>query len=66
MAIDWTKNFRRYKGKWVAMLDDEQTVVASGKSAKEAWDMAKKKGHNLPILFHVPTKILPYVGSFGL
>lgn len=66
MAIDWTENYKKYKGKWVAMLDDEKTVVSSGKTAKEAWDKAKKKGYELPILFRVPNKIIPYVGGFRL
>ena len=35
MAIDWTKNFKKYKGLWVALKKDQVTVVASGKTAKE-------------------------------
>lgn len=66
MAIDWTENFKKYKGLWVAMKNDEKTVVASGKTAKLAWEKAKKIGYQKPILFRVPTKIIPYVGSFGL
>ena len=65
MAIDWTKIFKKYKGLWVALKTDEKTVVASGKSAKEAWDKAQKIGYKKPILTKMPPKLLPYVG-FGL
>lgn len=64
MAIDWTKIYKKYKGLWVALLDDEKTVVGSGKTAKEAWKKAVEGGYKKPILFHVPTEIIPYVGHF--
>ena len=65
MAIDWTKIYKKYKGRWVALKEDEKTVVASGRSAKEAWDKAQKIGYKKPILTKMPPKLLPYVG-FGL
>ena len=64
MAIDWTKNFKKYKGRWVAMKKDQVTVVASASTAKEVLDMARKKGLARPILFRVPSQIIPYIGSF--
>lgn len=63
MTIDWTAICKKYKGLWVGLKDDEKTVVASGKSVKEVMGKAKTKGYKTPILFHVPTKILPYVGG---
>lgn len=63
MVIDWTKIYKKYKGLWVALKDDEKTVIASGKTAKEAWDKARKEGHEKPILFRVPTKVMAYVGD---
>lgn len=66
MAIDWTKIYKKYKGLWVALKDDETTVVASGKTAKEALDTARNKGFNNPILHRVPTEVLPFVGAFQL
>ncbi len=66
MAIDWTKIYEKYKGLWVALKDDEKTVVASGETAKEAWEKAQEKGYEKPIMFRVPTEIIPYVGSFGV
>ncbi|MDA2921648.1 DUF5678 domain-containing protein [Patescibacteria group bacterium AH-259-L07] len=65
MAIDWTKIYKKYKGLWVALEDDEKTVVSSGKTAKEAWEKAQKKGYKMPILTKMPERLIPYVG-FGL
>lgn len=62
MPINWSKIQKEYKGKWVALKDDEQTVVASGKTAGEAWEQAKEEGHENPILTRVPSKVLTYVG----
>ncbi|TSC90099.1 MAG: hypothetical protein G01um10145_203 [Microgenomates group bacterium Gr01-1014_5] len=62
-AIDWTNIYRKYKGLWVALKDDEKTVISSGKTAKSAWDKAKSKGFSMPILTKMPSRLLPYVGS---
>lgn len=66
MAIDWSKICKKYKGLWVGLKKDEITVVASGKTVREVMKNAKQKGYPQPILFHVPTKIVPYVGGFYL
>lgn len=65
MAIDWTKIYKKYRGLWVALKEDEKSVVASGKTAKEAWERAQKKGYKKPILTRMPEKLVTYVG-FGL
>ncbi|MBI2337557.1 MAG: hypothetical protein HY429_00935 [Candidatus Levybacteria bacterium] len=62
MAIDWTKIYKKYKGLWVALQEDEKTVIASGNTAKETWDKARKKGFLKPILTRMPPKLIPYVG----
>jgi hypothetical protein len=49
MGIDWTNIIKKYKSFWVALKDDEKTVVASGKTAKDAWVKAFKKGVSNPI-----------------
>ena len=36
MATDWTHIFKRYKGQWVALADDETTVIAAAATAREA------------------------------
>lgn len=62
MAIDWTKIYQKYKGLWVALQDDEQTVIASGKTAKEVWDKAQNKGYKKPILTRMPDELVTYIG----
>lgn len=63
MAKDWTKLYEKYKGLWVALADDELTVLGFGKSVKEALDSAKKNGHKNPILTRMPENLLAYAGS---
>ena len=65
MAIDWTKIYKKYKGLWVALKDDEKTVISSGKTAKEAINKAHDKGFKNPILTRMPENLVTYVG-FGL
>lgn len=62
MVIDWTKIYKEYRGLWVALLDDEKTVVGSGKTAKEAWEEALRKGYKKPILTRMPEELVTYVG----
>lgn len=64
MAIDWTKIFKTYKGKWIALEDDEKTVITSGKTVEEVMEKSKKKGFDLPILFRVPKESIAYIGLF--
>ena len=60
---NWTPLFKKYKGQWVALKDDEVTVISHGAVAKKVIDDASRKGFDKPILFKVPSKILTYVGS---
>lgn len=64
MAMDWTKIYKKYKGLWVALFNDGQTVVGSGSTLRKALKEAEKKGQNDPIVMRVPMEILPYIGSF--
>jgi hypothetical protein len=64
MAKDFSEIYKNYKGQWVALTGDEEKVVASGKKVSSVLDEAKTKGVRKPILFKVPTKVIPYVGSF--
>ena len=61
--MDWTKIYKKYKGLWVALADDETTVLGFGKTLKEAIYVAKKKNNNNPIVMRVPENITTYVGS---
>lgn len=63
MAIDLSHLIRDYAGRWVGLKDDEQTVVASGDTVKEVMAQAQEQGYEKPILFKVPTQVVPYVGS---
>ncbi len=58
MAKDWTHLFDTYRGMWVALADDEVTVIAAGASAKEAYDAAHERG----ILYRVPDTLDLFAG----
>lgn len=63
-AIDMTKIYRDYKGKWVALKGPTSTtVVASGKTLHEALVKAQRKGVKMPLMTQIPKEILPIVGS---
>ena len=55
---DWTALFKQYKGQWVALAQDEVTVISSGKSVKEVRTKALEAGYDKPILFKVPKKMI--------
>lgn len=63
MAKDWTKLIKAYKGLWVALAEDETTVLGAGKTVHAALLAAKKKSEKMPFLTRVPEKIVSYVGS---
>lgn len=63
MNINWEKIYKKYAGLWVAMKDDEKTVVGSGKTAKEALKKAQKKGFENPLLNYVPKKLVHFAGA---
>ncbi|MEX2007590.1 MAG: DUF5678 domain-containing protein [Candidatus Levyibacteriota bacterium] len=62
-AINWNTIYKKYKGLWVALAQDEKTVLAVAKTAKEAFDKAKKAGYGDPILTKMPQKLISYIGS---
>jgi len=66
MSIDWTNIYQNYKGRWVALEDDEQTVVGSGESAREAFDQARTNGCEQPILTRMPEELIPFVGAYEI
>lgn len=63
-TIDWTKTYQKYRGSWVGLKNDQKTVIASGKTVKEVMQKSQEKGFKEPILFKVPSKIVPFVGIF--
>lgn len=62
MAIDWTTVYRANRGLWVALKDDEKTIVGSGKTAKEAREASRGKGYMNPILARMPKELNALVG----
>lgn len=64
MAIDWTKIYKKYNGQWIALKNDEKTIIASGKKVEEVMKKSKEKGFDLPILFRVPIESSAYIGIY--
>lgn len=62
MQIDLTKIYKRYRGLWVALNDEWDTVVSSNKDVRKARDEAVKKGYKEPFMFKVPTENAAYIG----
>ena len=59
---DLTPLYKKYKGQWVALKDDEVSVISHGIKAQVVWQAAVDKGYKNPILFKVPTRLTSYVG----
>lgn len=62
-AIDWTHIYKNYKGLWVALMNDEVTVISSGKTLEETSKKAEEKGFKEPIFYFVPKKLTYFVGK---
>lgn len=60
-VIDWTHLVEHYRGKWVALADDETTVVAAGETPREAYEAGLKHVPS-PILYQVPATDDYFVG----
>jgi hypothetical protein len=60
--ISWDSLYRKYKGQWVALKDDEQTVISNASTAREALEKSKLKGFENPILTKMPINLDPFVG----
>lgn len=60
-AIDFTNIFDKYKGLWIALIDDTQ-VIAADKDIKRVYEEAGKKGFPKARLFKVPQDNMPFVG----
>lgn len=65
-AINMTKVYSKYKGKWVALKGpNSNKVVAFGKNLKRVVELAQKKGISIPVVAQIPKRILPIVGPFS-
>jgi hypothetical protein len=61
-SIDWSHLFANYRGQWVALADDEVTVLASAATAKQALAASAARGAPDPILYRVPDTLDTFVG----
>jgi hypothetical protein len=61
MVKDWSGICARFKGLWVALEDDEVTVITSGKTLKDAYNEAREKGYANPIMMRVPERLEPCI-----
>jgi hypothetical protein len=59
---DWSLLFATYRGQWVALADDETTVLAAAPTAKGALAASAAKGAPEPILYRVPDTLDTFVG----
>ena len=59
--IDLSHVYKKYKGLWVALVNDTE-VISADKSVRKVVEEAKKKGYEKPLLFKVPKNDLPFVG----
>ncbi|MAG44737.1 hypothetical protein CL633_02505 [bacterium] len=60
--VNWTQIYKKYKGKWVTLDKDEQTVISSASKGTTAFKKAQDKGFEAPILMHIPKEVMPYIG----
>lgn len=61
MAKDWTHLFEHHRGQWVALADDETTVLASAPTARAAYDSALAQT-TTPLLYRVPDTLEAFAG----
>ena len=59
---DWSQLFAKHRGQWVALADDEVTVLAATTTAEEALAKSAAKGAPDPILYRVPDTLDTFVG----
>ena len=63
---NWSEIVDTFRGKWVALADDENTVLASALSLGEARARACSRGFTDPILFRVPDELPEYVAGYSI
>ena len=62
MSIDWTGIYKQYQGMWVALADDEVTVLAADPDALTALRNGRQAGKGEPTLHRVPEKVISFAG----
>ena len=63
MAVrDWSNLYKQYKGQWVALGEDEQTVVAAAPTLREVMAAATRLGYATPHVVKMPSDLRIFVG----
>jgi hypothetical protein len=60
-ARDWSQPYKKYRGQWVALQDDEMTVIASGPTLREVIKQAHQQGYSEPHVAKMPTDLRVFV-----
>ncbi|MCK4244642.1 MAG: hypothetical protein KAX20_03350 [Candidatus Omnitrophica bacterium] len=62
-TISYVKIYKnkKYKGKFIALLENSNQVVGVGSTPQEALKKAEKQGCEDPVLTKVPTKATAYI-----
>ena len=60
--IDWTKLYEKHKGLWVALDEDNETVVGKGATAEQALTEARKNGFSQAAITFVPKEVVAFAG----
>lgn len=60
--MNWEKIYAKYAGLWIAMKDDEETVIDSARTARSVLRKARDKGFENPLLNYIPKKVTPFIG----
>ena len=60
--IDWTKIYAKYNGLWVALDQDNDTVVGTGATAYQALEEARSKGFVEAAVTFVPHEVIAFAG----
>ena len=61
MTKDWTHLLEDHAGQWVALADDEVTVLAVAPTAKEAYESGLEHTAH-PLLYQVPDTLEVFAG----
>ena len=61
-TINWGPLQKKYGGKWVALKQDERTVIAAATTLKDAHKKALRAGFKRPIMVKMPSTLLPFIG----
>lgn len=53
-SADWANLLNEFRGLWVALADDQTTVIAAAETARDAVARSAQRGVPSPFLFYVP------------